>query len=163
MKHTSKTSKLIPAILLTGAMMAVCSWAFGRDGSISDSVKNLSGTITVKDASSNAFAGASVIDEPGNYSGGIPSLRNYTALASKREYDLMSTPNQFLHPYQGTIYHEFARSGQALMAIATSATGRGRLVLLAADQSGYQSLCRKGELERDKKKGLQLIRQPLGG
>jgi hypothetical protein len=97
MKRARKTFKVIFAMLHVGIVIAVSSWAFAQGGGISGSVKDLSNNqgidgviITVKDISTGALAGTGNTDVLGNYSVSIPSLGNYTLLASKSGYDNMT-------------------------------------------------------------------------
>ncbi len=90
MKPTTKTSKAIRAIFRAASMIAVSGWRFAQGASIPDSLTDLSGTITVKNANSNAFAEISASDEPGHYLGSISYLGNYTRLASRPNYNPMS-------------------------------------------------------------------------
>jgi hypothetical protein len=99
MQGARKPFKTIPAVLLVGVLISVSSWAFAQGGGISGSVKDLSNNqgiqgviITVKDASTSALAGTTTTDASGNYLVVIPSLGNYTLLASKPGYDSMSAP-----------------------------------------------------------------------
>jgi hypothetical protein len=100
MKRARKTFKTIFAVLLVGVAICVSSWAFAQGGGISGSVKDLSNNqgidgvvITVKDVSTGALAGTGNTDALGNYSVSIPSLGNYTLLASKLGYDNMTAPD----------------------------------------------------------------------
>ena len=99
MKRRKITFKAIIVMLFAGGLIAVSSWAFAQ-GSITGSVKDLSNNrgiqgviITVKDVSTGALAGTGTTDALGNYSVGIPSLGNYTLLASKLGYDNMTAPD----------------------------------------------------------------------
>jgi hypothetical protein len=100
MKRARKTFKAILAVLLVGVVISVSSWAFAQGGGVSGSVKDLSNNqgiqgviITVKDVSTSALAGTGNTDALGNYSVSIPSLGNYTLLASKLGYDNMTAPD----------------------------------------------------------------------
>ncbi|MGD1152144.1 MAG: DUF3943 domain-containing protein [Syntrophales bacterium] len=97
MKRAKKTFKAILAVLLVGVVISVSSWAFAQGGGISGSVKDLSNNqgiqgviLTVKDVSTSALAGTDNTDALGDYSVSIPSLGNYTLLASKLGYDNMT-------------------------------------------------------------------------
>jgi hypothetical protein len=99
MKCDRKTFKAILAVLLVGVMISVSSWAFAQGGGIPGSVKDLSNNqgipgviITVKDVSTSALAATGNMDALGNDSVSIPSLGNYTLLASKLGDDHMTAP-----------------------------------------------------------------------
>ena len=100
MKCDRKTFKAILAVLLVGVMISVSSWAFAQGVGIPGSVKDLSNNqgipgviITVKDVSTSALAATGNMDALGNDSVSIPSLGNYTLLASKLGYDHMTAPD----------------------------------------------------------------------
>src|SRR5664280_1908326 len=100
MKHVRKTFKAIIAVPLVGVVICASSWAFAQGGAISGSVKDLSNNqgidgviVSVKDVSTGALAGTGNTDVLGNYSVSIPSLGNYTLLASKLGYDNMTAPD----------------------------------------------------------------------
>ena len=95
MKRRKLTFKAIIVMLFAGGLIAVSSWAFAQ-GSITGSVRDPSNNrgiqgviITVKDVSTGALAGTDTTDALGNYSVGVPSLGNYSLLASKLGYDNM--------------------------------------------------------------------------
>jgi hypothetical protein len=99
-QRARKTSKAILTVLLVGIVISVSSWAFAQGGGISGSVKDPSNNqgiqgviITVKDVSTGALAGTGTTDALGNYSVSIPSLGNYTLLASKFGYDNITAPD----------------------------------------------------------------------
>src|SRR5664280_1149322 len=100
MKRTRKTFQAIITVLLVGVMICVSSRAFAQEGGISGSVKDLSNNqgidgviISVKDVSTGTLAGTGTTDALGNYSVNIPSVGNYTLLASKPGYDNMTAPD----------------------------------------------------------------------
>jgi hypothetical protein len=97
MKRARKTFKAILAVLLVGVVISVSSRAFAQGGSLSGSVKDLSNNqgiqgviITVKDASTGTLAGTGNTDVSDNYSVSIPSMGNYTLLASNLGHDNMT-------------------------------------------------------------------------
>ena len=100
MKRARKTFKAIFTVLLVGVVISASSWAFAQGGGISGSVKDLSNNqgidgviITVKDVSTGTLAATGNTDALGNYFVSIPSLGNYTLLASKPGYDNMTVPD----------------------------------------------------------------------
>jgi hypothetical protein len=100
MKRARNTFNAILSVLLVGVVISVTGEAFAQGGSISGTVKDLSGNqgiqgviITVTDVSTRALAGTDITDALGNYSVSIPSLGNYTVLASKLGYDNVTAPN----------------------------------------------------------------------
>ena len=93
-KRARNTFNTILSVLLVGVVISVTGEAFAQGGSISGTVKDLSGNqgiqgviITVTDVSTRALAGTDITDALGNYSVSIPSQGNYTVLASKLGYD----------------------------------------------------------------------------
>jgi hypothetical protein len=100
MKRTRKTFQAIITVLLVGVMICVSSWAFAQEGGISGSVKDLSNNqgidgviISVKDVSTGTLAGTGTTDALGNYSVNIPSVGNYTLVASKLGYGNVTAPD----------------------------------------------------------------------
>jgi hypothetical protein len=100
MKRVRKTFKVILATLHVGIVIAVSNWAFAQGVGISGCVKDISNNqgiagviITVKDVSTGALAGTGTTDVLGNYLVSIPSLGNYTLVASKPGYDNMTAPD----------------------------------------------------------------------
>jgi hypothetical protein len=100
MKHAKKTSRMIFAVLQMGIIIAVSNWAFAQAGSISGSVKDSSDhqgvanvIITARDTDTGTLAGTGITDASGNYSVNIPSLGNYSLVASKPGYNDMSVPD----------------------------------------------------------------------
>ena len=94
MQRNRKLFKAILAVLQTGMVMALSSWAFAQGSGISGSVKDLINNqgipgviITVKDVSTGTLAETGTTDALGNYSVGIPALGNYTLEASKPGYN----------------------------------------------------------------------------
>jgi hypothetical protein len=101
LKRTSKTFT-IAAIFFAIATIAISHWAFAQESSISDPLKDLSEnpgilspTLTIKDGGTSTWLGRSPPDEPGSYLPRIPSLENYTTLASKPEYESMNEETGF--------------------------------------------------------------------
>ena len=99
MKRARKIFKAIFVVLLVGVVISFSSWTFAQRGGISGSVKDLSRNqgiqgvvITVTELGTSAVAGAGNTDVLGNYSVSIPSLGNYTFMASKLGYDNMKAP-----------------------------------------------------------------------
>ena len=100
MKRTRKTFQAIITVLLVGVMICVSSRAFAQEGGISGSVKDLSNNqgidgviISVKDVSTGTLAGTGTTDALGNYSVNIPSVGNYTLVASKLGYGNVTAPD----------------------------------------------------------------------
>ena len=100
MKRARNTFNAILSVLLVGVVISVTGEAFAQGGSISGTVKDLSGNqgiqgviITVTDVSTRALAGIDITDALGNYSVSVPSLGNYTVVASKLGYDNVMAPN----------------------------------------------------------------------
>ena len=175
MQRKRKSFKAILAVLQTGMVMALSSWAFAQGGGISGSIKDLINNqgipgviITVNDVRTGTWAGTGTTDALGNYSVAIPALGNYTLEASKLGYNPRSaaevvelsdiTPNRTVN---------ITMSGKAWVkdkprapaAALSWETGAGKSYLIPALEipgfilllNGYDRLAYPNELSGGKK------------